>query len=341
MRYITYLREHAGWLVIFGIMLLTIETFLLTFPNSGWMMIYVFCALFIGLLVGTYLDYRRLKKYFQSVHDVMDSMDKKYLVPEMLNHNGSQELEAYDNILREMQDSMNEAVSGYRRKSEEYKEYIETWVHEIKIPIATSKMIMTNHKTDSIMGSGLDMEMERIENYVEQALFYARSAEVEKDYFIKPIDLNQTLSETILQKKKMLIAKRASVDIHDVEPEKEILSDNKWLSFIIGQTIDNSIKYAKDEESLKIEIFCKEVEYQLESHAEKKVELHIKDNGIGMKAAEVDRVFDKGFTGSNGRANKASTGIGLYLCKKLCKRLEHDIRLESVEGEGTTVIIVF
>lgn len=226
---------------------------------------------------------------------------------------------------------MNTEVANYRRKSEEYKEYIETWVHEIKIPIATSKMIMTNHRTDSIMGSGLDMEMERIENYVEQALFYARSAEVEKDYFIKPIDLNQTISDTILQKKKMLIAKRASVDIHDVEPAKEILSDNKWLSFIIGQTVDNSIKYAKDD-SLKIEIFCQEVD----DH----VELHIKDNGIGMKSAEVDRVFDKGFTGSNGRANKASTGIGLYLCKKLCKRLEHDIRLESVENEGTTVIIV-
>lgn len=332
MKYTRYLREHAGWCIVFGILVLTIETFLLTLPESGWLMIYVFFALVISYFLGTYWDYYRMKKYFQRIHEVLDPMDKKYLVPEMLERGTSSEALEYESILNEMESAMNAEVSQYRRKSEDYKEYIETWVHEVKVPIATAKMIMTNHKNDTIAGSGLEMEMERVESYVEQALFYARSAEVEKDYFIKPVDLNQTVSDTVLQRKRMLIAKRASIDIHDLETRREILSDNKWLSFIIGQIVDNSVKYAK-EDSLKLEIFCEE--------KDERVWLHIRDNGIGMKESEMERVFDKGFTGSNGRSNKASTGIGLYLCKKLCKRLEHDIQLSSIEGEGTTVSIIF
>lgn len=174
----------------------------------------------------------------------------------------------------------------------------------------------------------MNEEIEKIESYVEQALFYARSAEVEKDYFIKPVDVEQLVNDVIRQKKRMLIAKHASIDIHDIQSDKEILSDGKWLAFIIGQIVDNAIKYSQDDR-VALEIF-------LENDA-----LVIKDRGIGIKKAELDRVCDKGFTGSNGRTGKASTGIGLYLCKKLCVRLEHDITIDSEEGCGTSVRIHF
>ena len=119
----------------------------------------------------------------------------------------------------------------------------------------------------------------------------------------------------------------------DSTNNKRILSDEKWIGFIIGQIIDNSIKYAKEYESLRINIYT--------SVLEKSVSLIIEDNGIGMKSSEISKAFDKGFTGTNGRNGKASTGIGLYLCKKLCSRLEHDIMLDSEEGKGTMITIVF
>ena len=115
--------------------------------------------------------------------------------------------------------------------------------------------------------------------------------------------------------------------------DRKIKSDEKWIGFIIGQILDNSIKYAKEGEALRLRVqFAEE---------DGSVCLQITDNGIGMKASETARAFEKGFTGSNGRSGRASTGMGLYLCKKLCNRLEHEIRMESKEGEGTTVSILF
>ncbi|MBO4290279.1 MAG: sensor histidine kinase, partial [Lachnospiraceae bacterium] len=114
--------------------------------------------------------------------------------------------------------------------------------------------------------------------------------------------------------------------------DREVISDSKWLQFMIGQIVDNSIKYG-EKGSLVLEIYS--------TAGENAVQLHIKDNGIGIKSTEIDRVFDKGFTGKNGRGGANSTGIGLYLCRNLCKKLEHNITLTSKEGEGTTVTIVF
>lgn len=325
MSYGKFLRDHFSWLVIFVFIALTIEAFLLTLSKSGWLMIYVAIVMTAGFIIGTMAEYVKEKKYFDKCKKFLDELDKKYLMPELLEKGGSQEEKMIFDIISQMETGMTKEVSDYRRKSEEYKEYIETWVHEIKIPIATAKMIMENHKSDA---PGMNEELEKIENYVEQALFYARSAEVEKDYFIKAIDIEQLVNDVIRQKKRVLIARHALIDIHDMKPEKEILSDGKWLTFIIGQIIDNAIKYSH-EDKVALEIY-------LEND-----ELVIKDSGIGIKQAELDRVFDKGFTGSNGRTGKASTGIGLYLCKKLCVRLEHDITIDSIEGCGTTVRILF
>ncbi len=343
MTYGKYLREHSIWAIVIAFLVLTTETFLLLFPGSGGLKLYLLVAAVLGYFLGSYVEFRKEKRFFNKADEILGQMDKGYLFPEMLEKGHSQEEEQVSEILRTMERAMSEEVSDYRRKSEEYKEYIETWVHEVKIPIATGKMILTNHK-EGLAGSGgkdwvngLNEEIEKIEGYVEQALFYARSSEVEKDYFIKPVDLNQVVNDTICARKRTLIAKKASVDIHDLETETEVLSDGKWLTYIVGQIVDNAIKYSK-EEKVSLEIYA---EKDIVKEGKKTVALVIKDQGIGMKSSEVDRVFEKGFTGSNGRTGKASTGIGLYLCKKLCKRLEHEITLKSVLGEGTEVRIVF
>ncbi len=327
MRYGVYIREHKVWLVIFAFLLVSIEFFLLLFEGSGWLMLFMAFALIAGFLAGTYTDYRRWANYFKKLDKAMPDLQQKYLVNEMLEAGENQEEKRLKDLFYQMEVSMNENVSVHRRNTMEYKEYVETWVHEIKIPIAALKMIMANNKETN---PGISDEVERIESYVEQALFYARSNTVEKDYLINQISLQQVVQQVVLKRKKMLRAMNAKIQLHDLE--REVFSDSKWLDFIIGQIVDNSIKYGEPGE-LALEIYSEKKE-----HA---VLLHIKDNGCGMKRSEVDRAFEKGFTGSNGRQKKNSTGIGLYLCKKLCERLEHNIMLASEEGKGTTVTLIF
>ena len=169
--------------------------------------------------------------------------------------------------------------------------------------------------------------MIKIENYLQQVLFYARSENVEKDYLIKEVNLNDVVNTVIKQNKKDLISKRIKIELNNLNIQ--VYSDKKWLEFILNQIINNAIKYVNQDPVITISA----KKYQ--DHDE----LMISDNGIGILKDEIDRVFDKGFTGTNGRNDKKSTGIGLYLCKKLCLRLNHEIKISS--NEKTTVTIIF
>jgi len=187
-------------------------------------------------------------------------------------------------------------------------------------------MIIENNKTT--VTKSINEELDKVENYIEQALFYARSNTVEKDYYIKKSNLKEIVNESIKKNKNLLIQEKILLNIHDLDVI--INTDSKWIVFILNQIIQNSIKYRKKEDSLSIEIYAVQ--------KKEKVILYINDNGIGIKKGEIARVFEKAFTGTNGRlSNKKSTGIGLYLCKKLCDKLGIKIELNSNENEGTQI----
>lgn len=191
-------------------------------------------------------------------------------------------------------------------------------------------MIIENNKND--VTKSIDEELDKVENYIEQALFYARSSTVEKDYYIKKVLIRDIANECIKKNKSLLIHERIQINIHDVDVE--VNTDSKWILFILNQVIQNSVKYRKHDISLEIEMFAKV--------NKENVVFYIKDNGIGIKKGEITRVFEKGFTGTNGRlSNKKSTGIGLYLCKNLCNKLGIEVELNSVQDEGTEVRLVF
>ena len=174
--------------------------------------------------------------------------------------------------------------------------------------------------------------MQKIENYTEQALFYARSNTVEKDYYIRKSNLEDIVNESIKKNKKILIGEDITINIHDLD--FEVNTDSKWVVFILNQIIQNSVKYRKKEETLTIEMYAKK--------GQENIILYIKDNGIGILKGEITRVFEKGFTGINGRkTGKKSTGIGLYLCKKLCNKLGIGIELNSIQNKETEIRIVF
>ena len=186
------------------------------------------------------------------------------------------------------------------------------------------------HNRKSEENKKLQEQLARLDNYLEQILYYVRSENAEKDYLITSINLAKVISNVALKNKDILLEKKINLMVSDVNID--VLTDSKWLEFIINQIIDNSIKYSK-EKNAYIKIVAKE--------EDDRVDLAIYDNGIGIKKEDLPRVFEKTYTGTNGRSSKNSTGMGLYIVKKLCERLNHKISIKSVEKEFTCVKISF
>lgn len=328
MRYGVYVRERLGQLLFVSGVLATVEIFLLTVRASLGIGIYTaFCFYGVYFLI-TWQEYRRKRIYIQNITESLTGLDKKYLLPEMLGYPGNQEERLLKEIFQELGKSMADHVSCYKNAEKEYKEYIELWIHEVKTPIAAGKLIVENHRTEG--GAELLEELEKIESYTEQALFYARSSHVEKDYLIRSVNLKELVTRAVKRNKRALIAKHASVEMEGLETA--VYSDEKWLAFMLNQILSNSVKYS-DKESLKLCFTGDEGREQ--------ITLAIRDNGRGIKSSDLDRVFEKGFTGSLGRQSGQATGLGLYLCDKLCRRLGHGLEISSAEGEGCEVRLIF
>lgn len=314
-------------LLLFGI--ITIEIFLMAYNVGMFIKIYIPLIIMGLYMISIIIEYFKRKKFYDNLLKMLEELDEKYLITEIIKTPNFLEGQIFKNSLEQIDKSMLENVNKYKYMTEDYKEYIELWIHEIKIPISASKMVIENNK--NAITKSIDEELEKVENYIEQALFYARSNTVEKDYYIRKVFLKEIVTESIKKNKSSLIQGKISIDIHDLDIE--VNTDNKWIVFILNQIIQNSIKYRKKENSV-IEIYA--------NQGKENVILYIKDNGIGIKQGEITRVFEKGFTGTNGRlSNKKSTGIGLYLCKKLCNKLGTGIELNSVQNEGTEVKLVF
>lgn len=317
-----------GFFLLFGIA--TIEIFLIPYPFGNFIKIYIPVTIIFLYIIGLSIEYFIKRRFYKSLEDTLNNLDDKYLISEIIKVPSFMEGKILKDLLEQINKSMVENVNRYKYKQEDYKEYIELWIHEIKIPIAASKMIVENNKNE--VTKSIDEELDKVENYIEQALYYARSNTVEKDYYVKKVNLKDIVNESIKKNKNVLIHEKISVNVHDLE--LEVNTDNKWVVFILNQIIQNSIKYKKQDRNLEIEIYAKQ--------GKENVILYIKDNGIGIKKGEITRAFEKGFTGTNGRLiGKKSTGIGLYLCKNLCNKLGIAIELNSVENEGTEIRLVF
>lgn len=273
-------------------------------------------------------DFLKKQKRIQYLLGTMDSLDQKYLITEIADKPETEMEKIYFRLLKTALKSMTDEVSEVCRLNVEYKEFIEQWIHEIKVPITGIQLLCENNKTE-IMRK-IVTQTELIEQNIERVLFYARLGSVEKDYLIKEVSLKKCVFEVLSQNKQFFIQNR--VCVHTDSISDSVFSDSKWLCFIINQIILNSIKYCGDKPPV-IEVKSQDMgDY---------VTLFITDNGIGIKRSEVNRVFDKGFVGSNGRMGKKSTGIGLYLCDQLCRKLGIGISIESEIGRYTTVLLHF
>lgn len=325
-----FLKEKIVQIVLLMFAVVTIEIFLMIYSFDSFIKIYIPLIIFGLYMAGFIYEYQIKKRYYDELQKTIDELDEKYLITEIMKTPNFVEGKILKNILGQVDKSMHEQVNKYKYLQEDYKEFIELWIHEVKLPLTTSKMIIENNKNK--VTRSIEEELDSIENYVEQALFYARSSAVEKDYYIRKCNLKDIVNESIKKNKTSLIEEKVDINIHDLD--NVVSTDSKWIVFILGQIIQNSVKYRNKKSLLNIEVYS-------EPKKDNTV-LYIKDNGIGIKKEEISRVFDKGFTGTNGRlAGKKSTGIGLYLCRNLCEKLGVSINVKSTDSVGTLVSLVF
>ena len=328
MKMIDYIKDKGLFLSI-NLMIFIIIASFMYFAVVGVVIIFLlFCIWFLPLLIYMLIEYIKYKRYFNTVENILDNLDKKYLLPEVVKEPNFIVGEEINYIFKMLSRDMHENVKYYKNIQEEYREYIEMWVHEIKTPIASTKLLIENNNNE--ITRKIDTQIDKIENFVEQVLYYSRSDEVGKDYIIKKIELSQVVKNVIKKNQRDFINKKISLQLSDLD--EIIYSDTKWIEFILNQIVGNAIKYSKGKED-KIKIESKKV-----ANA---VVLTVQDNGVGIIERDINRVFEKGFTGENGRKFGKSTGIGLYLCKKLCVKLGLGLQIESNVNEGTKVSIVF
>ena len=323
-----YLKSKIGTIFLNGIALITLSVFLLSIGNEFEPVIIIVLSWIITLFIYFMIAYKKRKNYFELIEKGVSNIDKKYLISEVLEVPPFLEAEPYYYLLKKSSKSMREEINKEKLRLKEYKEYIEQWIHEVKTPISLIKLIEENNRTNK--SSAVLMQLEEIDRYVEQALFYARSEDVDKDYLVKEVSLKDCVNTVITRNKQGFILNDIEIEIDNID--KVVYCDSKWLEFILNQIIVNAIKY-RNNQNPKVQIYVNSIKNG--------IQLIVEDNGIGIPRDELERVFEKGFTGNTGRLNSKSTGIGLYLCKKLCDKLGLLIDIESEINSYTKVIITF
>ena len=275
------------------------------------------CAM-LGLLFAAvsvrkaYAQHRRLEE--------MQYVSEESL-SELCAENRSIKDKDYQRLIRELCRERQRVQDETAQARENIFQYFTLWVHQIKTPISSMRLQLGTE--DSALARRLRSELLRIEQYVEMVLTYLKMGAESTDYVFREVCLDKIIRESIRKFRGDFIIKRLRLVYEPVEDT--VLSDEKWLSFVIEQVLSNALKYTK-EGSVRI---C----------MEKPATLCVADTGIGIAPEDIPRIFEQGFTGENGRGDKRASGIGLYFCQEICRRLGHRITISSAVDEGTTVRI--
>ena len=314
----------TGIVVIFGILF-----YLYDIPFDaiiyGCELSIVWCA--VCLFIDFYKYYKRHKLLHINREQFFDDAEQLPEHMDIIEYD-------YQELAKELYQAKQELISKNRIAKKELLDYYGMWVHQIKTPIAALDILLQNtermlYQLDekemmqkAISVSDMKMELFKIEQYVEMALNYLRVEDISSDLVFKKQELDDMVCQVIRKYAKIFISKKIKMDF---KPTKAcIVTDEKWFIFVLEQLISNALKYTKKGQ---ISIYMKEKS------------LVIEDTGIGIPAEDLPRIFEKGFTGYNGRENKKSTGIGLYLCKNIMDKLQWNITVDSEVGSGTKIYL--
>lgn len=274
---------------------------------------------FVAALIVSIIDFNNYRKSY---------IDLKYLESNILNsmedlpRSLDIRVEYYQKIIERLHNEVEKLKIEDNKKMEDLADYYSMWIHQIKTPIAAINFLLDNEEIDV---KAFRQELFKIERYVEMVLTYIRLGSETSDYVITSINLDEVVRENIKKYATLFINKK--IKLNYVSHETYVISDKKWLGFAFEQLLSNAIKYTKSGGEISINI------------SESK--LIIEDNGIGIYEEDLPRIFEQSFTGLNGRYEKKSSGLGLYLCKKTLDKLQHKIEITSEVNKGTKVDITF
>lgn len=321
MKWNDYLKDQLKLLIAFTLIVVVVTLVILLDPLlSIDISSLVYLDVLIIFIISTYLsiDFISKKASFQLLKTIAES--------ELTNENppGTGFLnQQYLLMLKKQQSEWIEVMERTNASQKEWLEYMTSWFHEIKTPIAVSKMI---YETDGNLES-LEEEMEKIDHFIEQALYASRLSEFHTDYLIHDIEMERIINETVKKHAKVFLSKNIKLNL--VLDSFEVLSDKKGLLFITNQLLSNALKYTS--ENGEITITANQIQRKIS----------VRDNGTGIKEEDLPRIFERGFTGTNGRHYASSTGMGLYLAKKTADKLGHQLIISSKRNNFTEAEILF
>jgi len=282
-------------------------------------LIYTGSFCFLAALVASFSDfvnyresYKKLKFLEKNILNDLEDLPKSLDI----------RIDYYHKIIEKLYEELEKLTQENQQKNTDMVDYYSMWVHQIKTPIAAMNFLLDNEEIDRKI---LQQELFKIERYVEMVLTYIRLDSISSDYVITKINLDEVVKDSVKKYATIFINKK--IKLNYVSHETMVISDKKWLSFAFEQILGNSVKYSGTGGEITIET-CEN-------------KLVIEDNGMGIKEEDLPRIFEKGFTGFNGRYEKKSSGLGLYLCKKTLDKLGHHIEISSKVGEGTRIEITF
>ncbi len=320
-RFFRYFYDYRGvciWMCLSG------AVFAVVFAMYGITLEAVWYPLLISALFGAIMlaaGYARSRKRRRSMEQVLSSETLFPDVTDILPGAGSLAEEDYQALIGKMENAYRAKKGEWDAARRDMADYYATWVHQIKAPIAVMKIILQQEDTPE--NRELSAELFRVEQYVEMALCYVRLGEGASDLVIQEYDLDQVIRKAVRKYAGQFIRRRIRLVYEGTDVR--VLTDEKWLSFIIEQLLSNAVKYTA-EGSVTISV-------------DKGKKLSVTDTGIGISPEDMPRIFEKGYTGYNGRLDKKSTGLGLYLCRKAADRLGHVLTAESEPGKGSRFTI--
>lgn len=309
-------KKNLGLLVLFGVIfaiLFALGDVPVEIAGYGFLL----CAVFAFLVYGiSYVRYVGEMKALQRVSGELLVTLEHLPEPET----GKEYL--YQQMVKELRREYNELMQTMYRREQDAEEYHALWAHQIKTPIAAIRLLVQAGNEDQKEDQEIVDQVFKIEQYVEMVLNYQRLNSITGDWVLEKQPLDGIVRQCIRKYAKQFIRKKLSLRYEGTDIT--VLTDEKWLCFVIEQLLSNALKYTK----------AGEIHIYTEDHR-----LYICDTGIGIRKSDLPRIFERGYTGYNGRADKKSTGIGLYLCRQICEKLGHGISVESEMGEGTRVCL--
>ncbi len=320
-RFFRYFYDYRGvciWICLSG------AVFAWVFALYGIGLEAVWYPLLISALLGAIMlaaGYARSRKRRRSMEQVLSSETLFPDVTDILPGAGSLAEEDYQALIGKMENAYRAKKGEWDAARRDMADYYATWVHQIKAPIAVMKIILQQEDTPE--NRELSAELFRVEQYVEMALCYVRLGEGASDLVIQEYDLDQVIRKAVRKYAGQFIRRKIRLVYEGTDVR--VLTDEKWLSFIIEQLLSNAVKYTA-EGSVTISV-------------DNGKKLSVTDTGIGISPEDMPRIFEKGYTGYNGRLDKKSTGLGLYLCRKAADRLGHVLTAESEPGKGSRFTI--